>query len=325
MVSETLILEATRARFSDRAWSSVGEIPGGGSDRRYFRVTGDDAASWIVMHYTDARADNAKFEPATETLRRIGVAVPEIHGGLAYEDGTGLLWMDDLGDATLLSRKAEPWERDLAPLYRATLEAVAPLHRCGVEDLEEDERSLLEPPFDDALYQWEQDYFFDHFVGQLLDGKGANLRDDPSLQEIVSRLADEPRRLVHRDFQSQNVMVTSAESVVLIDYQGLRSGLPEYDLASLLWDPYVGLSASQRDQMITFHWSLLGMNGDADDQRRLRLCTGQRLMQALGAYANLSINLGKPEFREHVAPAFAALQELADEEPLLACLRKLDL
>jgi hypothetical protein len=32
-------------------------------------------------------------------------------------------------------------------------------------------------------------------------------------------------------------------------------------------------------------------------------------MQALGAYGNLSLNLGKPHFRSHVAPALSRLRE----------------
>jgi aminoglycoside/choline kinase family phosphotransferase len=43
---------------------------------------------------------------------------------------------------------------------------------------------------------------------------------------------------VHRDFQSQNIIARSGHAY-LIDFQGMRPGLAEYDLASLLFDPYV--------------------------------------------------------------------------------------
>jgi aminoglycoside/choline kinase family phosphotransferase len=58
---------------------------------------------------------------------------------------------------------------------------------------------------------------------------------------LAKRLASYRRVLVHRDFQSQNIIVWN-EQAYLIDFQGVRPGLPQYDLASLLFDPYVALT-----------------------------------------------------------------------------------
>jgi len=43
---------------------------------------------------------------------------------------------------------------------------------------------------------------------------------------------------MHRDFQSKNLMIKN-EQIFVIDFQGARLGPPSYDLASLLFDPYV--------------------------------------------------------------------------------------
>ena len=58
---------------------------------------------------------------------------------------------------------------------------------------------------------------------------------------LAKRLASYRRVLVHRDFQSQNIIVWN-EQAYLIDFQGVRPGLPQCDLASLLFDPYVALT-----------------------------------------------------------------------------------
>ena len=39
----------------------------------------------------------------------------------------------------------------------------------------------------------------------------------------------------------------------LIDFQGMRPGLAEYDLASLLYDPYVSLTNAERMELIEFY------------------------------------------------------------------------
>ncbi len=41
---------------------------------------------------------------------------------------------------------------------------------------------------------------------------------------------------MHRDFQSQNILVRNGQAY-LIDFQGMRPGLAEYDLGSLLLIP----------------------------------------------------------------------------------------
>ena len=79
----------------------------------------------------------------------------------------------------------------------------------------------------------------------------ASSRTLPALQAIAERLASFPRVLVHRDFQSQNIIVREEEAY-LIDFQGMRPGLAEYDFASLLYDPYVNLTKSERGRADRF-------------------------------------------------------------------------
>jgi aminoglycoside/choline kinase family phosphotransferase len=43
------------------------------------------------------------------------------------------------------------------------------------------------------------------------------------------------------------------------------------------------------------------------------LCAAQRLMQALGAYGNLSRNQGKPQFTKHIPAAIENLRHVCDQ------------
>lgn len=73
--------------------------------------------------------------------------------------------------------------------------------------------------------------------------------------EVLCRLAGEarPRALVHRDFQSRNVVYYRGR-YGLVDFQGARLGPAQYDLASLLHDPYVQLPWSLRQRSWRSSW-----------------------------------------------------------------------
>src|ERR1700720_1521690 len=83
---------------------------------------------------------------------------------------------------------------------------------------------------------------------------------EPALREIPKYLARLPRVLVHRDFQSQNIIIQNGQAN-LIDFQGMRPGLAEYDLASFLYDPYVELADTERAELLTYYREQRGKSG----------------------------------------------------------------
>ena len=52
------------------------------------------------------------------------------------------------------------------------------------------------------------------------------------------------------------------------------------------------------------------------------LCAAQRLMQALGAYGNLSVNKGKPRYRQFVPVALKRLQGVMKNLPEYAAIAR---
>lgn len=300
----------------------IDPIVKGGSDRHFYRIrdTMSGESVMILMVYTLARRDNPKFVPATHRLAHHGVHVPKI---LAFDEDKLCVWLEDLGRDDLHSHRDEPWETRRA-LYESTLREGAKIHSIEATGLNAADLEELEPAFDEALYEWEQDYFLGHFVRTHLGRETTAPEYEEAhqcLRRLRRKLAKEPRCLVHRDFQSQNVMLRDGEAW-LVDYQGLRPGLAEYDLASLLYDPYVTLTQAERDELLDFYIAHRRLEG-ATCRERLHLCAAQRLMQALGAYANLSRNLGKPHFRQHIPAAVKSLTAICDLEESLQPLKLL--
>lgn len=204
------------------------------------------------------------------------------------------------------------WETVQKPLYEASLRAVFPLHQISFDNQPGD-LPELEFCFDAELYQWEQDYFYNHYVTHFGNQAELAFRSDPSLTDLRDWLSSQPRALVHRDFQSTNVMVHQ-KKCYLIDYQGMRFGLPEYDVASMVYDPYVSLLPEQREELIRFYYSLKVEAGHTESyeayRKRFDACAMQRLMQALGAYGFLGLKKGMKEFLQHIEPARERLQHV---------------
>src|SRR3954465_10155458 len=108
---------------------------------------------------------------------------------------------------------------------------------------------------------------------------------------------------MHRDFQSQNLMIQFDGSVRVIDYQGSRLGSVYYDLASLLLDPYVMLPDAEVFELLRYyHAKSLNPLSFEEMTHQFLLAATQRVMQALGAYGFLSRVKGLPQFAQYIAP-----------------------
>jgi hypothetical protein len=272
-------------------------IKRGASGRTIVRVKSPVHEPFIGIHWTEEREDNAQFIPVGRFLQQAKLRVPEIiHDRSRYR----VALVQDLGDTDLHSLKDRPFAERL-PLYRSAFEQVDRLFYA-----KQPKDFQLMPPFDAKLYRWEQQYFFEHLVEDFLGQDASALRENPVFTDLAERLGTVARHLVHRDFQSQNLLIKD-DKVWLIDFQGLRRGRQEYDLASLIFDPYMDHSKDERE-------ALLDLWADIADERPeptlFRECATQRLMQALGAYGNILKNRGDEWYRPHIATAARFLGEV---------------
>jgi N-acetylmuramate 1-kinase len=292
----------------------------GGSDRSYFRITAPNVRM-ILCVYGTARTENALYADLAIFLSNCGIRVPKV---IAHQPENRLLWLEDLGALDLWHyRNARPDVRQ--SLYQETLAAIAKLHVGATKAfhaLPEHLRPPLQAPFDATLYLWEQDYFRTHCLKRHLGWSERQINTLFPL-ELGSTLANQleciPRHLVHRDFQSQNVLIENG-GPAFIDFQGMRMGLPQYDVASLLLDPYVELPESEIEAGIqSYKYSTLACGGSVpeDFDEVFTLAAMQRLMQALGAYGFLGYERERADFLAHFPAAIPRLVQVLNRLPLL--------
>ncbi|MDB4519585.1 phosphotransferase [Akkermansiaceae bacterium] len=278
-------------------------IQKGASGRTIIRIKPEGYMNLIGVHYTLDRSDNANYLPVGQFLESAGLNVPEV----LYDNiGRHVALVEDLGDIDLTSLKGKPWE------------VREPYYRCAFEQLDKllytrpPKDFALQPKFDAAMYQWEQEYFIEHFVETHLEKDGTALREDPILAGLSKRLGATSPHMVHRDYQSQNLLLKDGKCYV-IDFQGLRMGRQEYDLASLLYDPYMAHTAEDREKMLEL-WE--EVTEDTPIEPILKDCAVQRLMQALGAFANLGHNQNNEWYLEQIPAAVAGLKKVIHDTPL---------
>jgi hypothetical protein len=294
----------------------------GGSDRIYYRVGCQKGKSYIFMHYDPLRTENVYYAPIATFLEGIGIRVPHI---IRHDSKRCYLLMEDLGETDLWAFREASWE-NRRMLYRDSLAEIMKLHEYDIQEFHNREVPLM-PGFDTALYRWEHDYFIENFVigvcGIVLDSKeNDKLRQE--LTGLIERISNSGRCLIHRDFQSQNILIRDALPS-LIDFQGVRYGSRFYDLGSLLYDPYVDLAEGERMELLSFYFEQSRTAGDsfAEFEKAFREAASQRLMQALGAYGFLGIRKGKAAFLGHIPSALDNLLDACGRADCIPALKSL--
>lgn len=281
-----------------------------GSDRIYFRLKWPPTNSAILVWYQISRVENCYFADIAAFLDGIGIPVPKI---LRHDAAGNCILMEDLGDTDLWSLRHASWETR-RELYQKTLIAAHRLHSFAPQNFPSLNVRVMEA-FGPDLYQWERAYFKENFVEALcgihLDSMSGQ-RLEAELCGLSKRLESHSACLVHRDLQSQNVMIYRDEPF-LIDFQGMRFGSRFYDLGSLLCDPYVEFKESERMELLSFYYEQSHTNQEwSHFQAEFWNGSVQRLLQALGCYGYLGLTKGFGDYLTHVPSGFRNLRLAAE-------------
>ena len=295
-------------------------IKKGGSDRSFYRVLLPDQLSFIFMHYGTDVAENSCWVDVNKLLAGMGVAVPQI---TAQDEKLHFILLEDLGDIDLWSQRALPWEKR-REYYFQVLRQIRKMHAFDLDSLPPGLQ--LAESYSEELYRWEHNYFLENFVGAVcqLELSPSYIVDlQKELTGLIAHLQKIEPSLIHRDFQSQNILLKNGQPV-LIDFQGMRKGCLFYDLGSLIFDPYVTFTSNEQSELATFYYELMRPPYSHNEfVRNFREASAQRLMQALGAYGFLGLKKNKPAFLEPIDNGINNLFTAATSVETLPALREL--
>jgi len=297
---------------------------GDGSSRTFYRVKGACRPS-VLMVNPDPPADSRTGVNENDTYVYLAGLLEEIASGCppsiyGYDRKAGLILVEDLGHRHLQSEVlclgvGSDWTENI---YSRLLQLLVKVQVEGGARF--DPSRSFNPAYDEAfMYEAEGLYFARFFIGCLCG------ITEPALDNDLKRLARKAggligdNVLVYRDFQSRNIMLGAGvkkETFRLLDFQGARLGPPAYDLASLVYDPYLPLPQALRDKLISRYVKLLAERSKAlagEFEAQFPFIASHRLMQVLGAYAKLSLVHGKKKFLEYVPRALGDFKALLED------------
>lgn len=264
---------------------SVSPLPQGGSDRRYYRLTGDGATA--IGAYNPNIQENQAFFYLTNHFLSKGFSVPQV---LSIADDEQFYLLNDLGNQTLFDVFLETdWSHpESEEILRVAEQAISQLAQLQVKGAQGLDFSQCYPKaeFDMQSVMWD----FNYFKYSFLKPSGIPFNEmhlEADFLAFAKVLLSQPNTYFHyRDFQSRNVMLVDGEPY-FIDYQGGRRGPLLYDLASFIYQARANLPQKIREQLVNTYFdtlsTLVEINWE-EQERYLPLFALFRVIQTLGAY-----------------------------------------
>ncbi len=287
---------------------------GDGSDRRFFRCRAGQRCLIVILPSPTLNQAEAEARASFFIGRHLydrGVAVPRPY---AYDEESAGVIFEDLGTVLLYDEVCRPAVESavIKKYYGQALSALAAFQTRGRQGFNPDFCWDTQRYDRGLMLERECHYFSREFCrGYMAVSPPAGVEDDFS--HLVKRVGLVPADyLLHRDFQSRNLMIYQ-EEIKIIDFQGSRLGPLAYDPASLLNDPYVNLAHSWRRELLSEYlgeltkYTAVSELEFMDSYYHIALL---RNLQILGAYSFLSRIKGKSFFKRFIAPAYSDLQTL---------------
>ncbi len=288
------------------------KLKGDGSDRNWYRLTSENRSLVMADHNirkNQLTSEVDSFVAIGRHLHDKDIPVPEIY---LYDTFSGLVFMEDLGDVnlqTLVMNTVNP--EKIILYYKSIIGLLGKLSAAGAKGFDPVWTYQTSHYDQNLILEKECRYFVDAFLRKYI-GMNLSFKD---LEDEFKSLADKALEFsvngfMHRDMQSRNIMVKN-NRFYFIDFQGGRIGPIQYDLASLLIDPYVELSFWMRNLLLDFSFKTLPSVLNVDPDKFLagyKYCTITRNLQILGAFAYLSRIKGKTYFEKYIPNAIKILK-----------------
>ncbi|MCG8638726.1 MAG: phosphotransferase, partial [Desulfobacterales bacterium] len=287
---------------------------GDGSDRKWYRalhgsrsvIVGDHG---ICTPGSDRHKELLAFINIGNHLKQTGLNVPVIYG---YDLLSGIVTLEDLGDVHLQSVVNQTQDETLTlALYKNVIDHLIDFSENAKTGFNPDWACQTPAYSKDVIIEKECRYFIQAFVKNYLNRRvDANALTD-EFEWLADRILESGRPgLMHRDCQSRNIMIKDNQPY-FIDFQSARLGPVQYDLASLLIDPYVNLNSGIQQQLLEYAMKRLASDkkNEKNFLKGYHYCCITRNLQILGAFGFLTVEKNKPGFERYIPVALKRLKQ----------------
>jgi aminoglycoside/choline kinase family phosphotransferase/dTDP-glucose pyrophosphorylase len=308
-VVNALAPSAFQSAFPDYRGAAIHcrELTGDGSDRGWFRLTAGPYRLILADHGITTTLPGSEvnaFIRIGTHLDSCSLPVPQIH---AHDGFSGLVFLEDLGDCHLQQMvRQTPDGSGVEMLYQKVIDTLFDLTIKAADSFDPD-WTCQSRAYDVALIRDKEcRYFVDAFLNGYMNLAVAYEELAAEFERLATNTIDHGLTgLIHRDFQSRNVMVRDGRHY-LIDFQGARPGPIQYDLASLLIDPYAGLDPDLQQRLLAYACEQVARLFRCPPDRFIRgyrYCAITRNLQMLGAFGFLTRIKRKKAFERWIPDA----------------------
>lgn len=300
--------------WSNQDAESIQPIIQSGSDRKYFRISGNKKTAIGV--FNPDKKENKAFLLFTAHFNKIGLNVPKLYNQQLKEN---IYLIEDLGDISLFSLVEKEFSKE--GISKNTIEyykdALLHLVRFQIDGNKGLDYSVCYPKnkFDNQSVLWDLNYFKYYFLKLAkITFDEQKLEDDFHFFSKYLLEADS-KYFMYRDFQSRNILLRD-DQLYFIDYQGGRKGALQYDVASLLFQAKANLSTQIRDELLEYYLVQVSQKSKVKSKNFLKYYYGFvliRLLQTLGAYGFRGYFENKSHFLLSIPFALKNLQWLVEK------------
>ena len=304
-------------------------LAGDGSDRNWYRACHGKRSLVLSDHgicisQSENHSQLQAFVSIGAHLVSQKIAVPKI---LGHDALSGQVALEDLGDVHLsavVHQTQNP--ATLMALYKKVIDRLIEFSQTGLQNFDTSWTCQTAAYSKELILEKECAYFMTAFIQDYL-GREDTFESYAHEFDVIANNALEHcvDGLMHRDMQSKNIMIHH-DKIYFIDFQSARKGPLQYDLASLLIDPYVKLPKGIQEELVSYTLSRLAIGSTAEQSKFKKCyhyCCLTRNLQFLGAFAFLSRVKGKRRFESYIPQAVRSLKSNIQRLASVPTLKKL--
>lgn len=299
---------------------SIQIIPPSGSNRVYYILENEQRKA-IGVYGQDLKENRTSFY-FSELFTKYNLNVPKI---LEKGNNKGLYLISYLSGKSLLGVLLEKgYTKEVKDLYKKSLTSLVQFQTMVLEQIDFSMCHAAssfdkEQVFSDLMY-------FKYYFLDIHPIEYNRVELFKELQELSKSIASiQPKTFMYRDFQGRNILIDEKGVPGFIDFQGGMKGIPQYDVASLLWQAKAALPEDWKRELFNFYFELINNTGkwinlnEIEFRKHYFDMVLLRILQTLGAYGFRGLIEKKQHFIQSIYPALLQLKNyLADQTTHIA-------
>ena len=268
------------------------------SFRTYYRITHNKGTD-IVMHAPPDKESLTEVIKINNKLESVNITVPKIK---KVNEDLGLILMSDFGKKVYLDNLNN---ETVFCLYTDAIDVIHNMqNNINTSDLSY---------FDIREQKDEINLFIDWFLKNHIGYDDEKL-DDIGIEEILTDLLEKidgiPKKFIHRDYHSRNLMLLEKGNPGVLDYQDAMTGPITYDLVSLLKDCYIKWDDELIKKMSKTFFQRIDVETSFDDFIYWFDITGlQRHLKAIGIFSRLNYRDNKSAYMNDLPRTLSYIKE----------------